>query len=130
MNPARYLLAPVWLAALATGAKSFRDNPVIGSQALNSRGLHARRAKLAHDLAWKRRARLAHLISPADRAAFDRDGFVLRENFLPPDDFARLRDAIMAHQPQRVKWCRATRSLAVSPWTRPSPLRCRRSRPS
>ena len=35
MNPARYLMAPIWVAALATGAKSFRDNPVIGSAELN-----------------------------------------------------------------------------------------------
>ena len=83
MNPARYLLAPFWLAALATGAKSFRDNPVIGSSELNRRGLHARRARLAHEMAWRRRGRLAHLVSAADRAAFDRDGFVVRENFLP-----------------------------------------------
>ena len=32
-----------------------------------------------------------------DRAAFDRDGFVLREEFLPRDTFERLRDAIFAH---------------------------------
>src|SRR5689334_19206927 len=63
MNPARYLMAPLWIAALATGAKSFRDNPVLGSERLNRRGLHARRAKLAHDMAWRRRARLAHLVN-------------------------------------------------------------------
>jgi hypothetical protein len=97
MNPARYLMAPIWAAQLATGAKSFADNPLIGSPALNRRGLHARRAKLAHDMAWSRRARLAKLVSPADRAAFERDGFVLRENFLPADEFAQLRDAVMAH---------------------------------
>jgi hypothetical protein len=97
MNPARYLLAPLWVAALATGAKSFRDNPIIGSERLNRRGLHARRAKLAHALAWRRRARLAHMISPQDRAAFDRDGFVLRDEFLPRAEFERLRDAVMRH---------------------------------
>jgi hypothetical protein len=118
MNPARYLLAPVWLAALATGAKSFRDNPVIGSAALNKRGLHSRRAKLAHDMAWRRRARLAHLISPADRAAFDRDGFVLRENFLPADQFTKLREAVLAHRaPARemVQGDTITRRIAVDP---------------
>src|SRR6185503_10045148 len=98
MKATRYLMAPIWVAQLATGAKSFADNPVIGSAGLNRRGLHARRAKLAHDMAWSRRRRLAHLVSPADRTAFDRDGFVLREEFLPPEEFARLRDAIMAHR--------------------------------
>ena len=118
MNPARYLLAPLWVAALATGAKSFRDNPVIGSERLNRHGLHARRTKLAHDLAWRRRARLAHLISPEDRAAFDRDGFVLREEFLPPEQFERLRDAVMAHDaPARemLQGDTITRRIAVDP---------------
>jgi hypothetical protein len=32
---------PFWTLALATGAKSFRDNKVIGSPALNRWGLHA-----------------------------------------------------------------------------------------
>jgi hypothetical protein len=118
MNPARYLMAPLWVAQLATGAKSFRDNPVIGSSRLNSRGLHARRAKLAHDLAWSRRRRLAHLISPQDRAAFDRDGFVLRENFLPQLEFERLREAVMAHAaPARemLQGDTITRRIAVDP---------------
>jgi hypothetical protein len=70
---------------------------VIGSSTLNRRGLHARRAKLAHDMAWRRRARLAHLITQQDRAAFDRDGFVVREEFLPREEFERLRDRIFAH---------------------------------
>jgi hypothetical protein len=118
MNPARYLMAPLWVAQLATGAKSFRDNPLIGSSRLNRRGLHAHRAKLAHDLAWSRRRRLAHLISPQDRAAFDRDGFVMRENFLPHDEFARLRDAVMAHSaPARemLQGDTITRRIAVDP---------------
>jgi hypothetical protein len=118
MNPARYLLAPIWVAQLATGAKSFVDNPVIGSPGLNRRGLHARRAKLAHDMAWSRRRRLAHLISPTDRAAFDRDGFVLREEFLPRQEFARLREAIMAHAaPARemLQGDTITRRIAVDP---------------
>src|SRR5918997_3039806 len=97
MNPARYLLAPIWAAQLATGAKSFPDNPIIASSELNRRGLHARRAKFAHDMAWRRRARLARMISAEDRAAFDRDGFVERRDFLPRQDFERLRAAVFAH---------------------------------
>ena len=118
MNPARYLMAPIWLAALATGAKSFRDNPLIGSAELNRRGLHARRARLAHQMAWRRRARLAHMVSPEDRAAFDRDGFVLRESFLPREQFQRLRDAVMNHQaPARemLQGDTITRRIAVDP---------------
>lgn len=118
MNPARYLMAPLWVAALATGAKSFNANPVIGSARLNRRGLHTRRARLAHAMAWSRRARLAHLISAEDRAAFDRDGFVLRENFLPREDFERLRDAVFTHRAparQMRQGDTITRRIAVDP---------------
>lgn len=118
MKAARVLMAPFWVAALATGAKSFRDNPIIGSAELNRRGLHARRAKLAHAMAWRRRARLARLIKPQDRAAFDRDGFVLREQFLPPAEFDRLRERIFAYAaPARemMQGDTITRRFAVDP---------------
>jgi hypothetical protein len=118
MNPARYLMAPIWVAQLATGAKSFADNPVIGSEALNRRGLHVRRAELAHALAWRRRERLAHLIQPQDRAAFDRDGFVERREFLPRQKFEMLREAVLAHAaPARemLQGDTITRRIAVDP---------------
>lgn len=37
-----------------------------------------------------RRAKLARLVSEEDRAAFDRNGFVVRRGFPPEDAFARL----------------------------------------
>ncbi|NJM29990.1 MAG: phytanoyl-CoA dioxygenase, partial [Rhizobiales bacterium] len=89
---------PFWTLALATGAKSFKDNKMIGSAVLNRKGLHAKRVKLAHDLAWSRRARLAKSIAPEDRAAFDRDGFVMKRDFLPPAEFAALRDAALSYR--------------------------------
>ena len=118
MTIARYLLAPWWLAQLATGAKSFRDNPLIGSRRLNVRGLHAARVVLAHRLAARRRARLAHLLDPADRAAFDRDGFLVKRDFLPPEAFAALRDAVFGHAaPARemVQGDTITRRIALDP---------------
>ncbi len=118
MKATRYWMTPFWVAALATGAKSFRDNPVLGSPALNRRGLHCRRAKLAHAMAWRRRARLAHLISAEDRAAFDRDGFVARRNFLPAAEFDRLRAEVFAHAaPARemLQGDTITRRFAVDP---------------
>ncbi len=96
MKAADIIRYPFWTLALASGAKSFRDNKVIGSPALNRMGLHARRITLAHDLAWSRRRRLAHLVSPEDRAAFDRDGFVVKRNFLPADEFAKLKEQALA----------------------------------
>ncbi len=94
MNPARYLLAPVWLAQLATGAKNFSKNPIIGSKRLNARGLHATRVEKAHRMAMRRRARLAKLISDEDRAAFDAQGYVAKRDFLPREEFEQLRASI------------------------------------
>ncbi|HEY4471574.1 MAG TPA: phytanoyl-CoA dioxygenase family protein [Stellaceae bacterium] len=84
------LRVPLWTAQLATATKSFERNPVIGSRWLNERGLHTARARLAGRIAEMRRRRLASLVSAADRAAFARDGFVIRPNFLPESEFAEL----------------------------------------
>ena len=87
-GPRSWLLAPIHVAALATGAKSFRDNPVIGSPSLNQAGLHVARMRLAQRMAEGRRERMAALVSADDRAAFDRDGFILKHDFLPAPAFA------------------------------------------
>ena len=96
MKAADIVKLPFWTLALATGAKSFRDNKVIGSPALNRMGLHGARIKLAHELAWSRRRRLAHLVAPEDRAAFDRDGYVAKRDFLDPASFAALKAQALA----------------------------------
>lgn len=84
------LLSPLHVAALATGASSFRDNPVIGSPAFNRRGLHVGRAALAERMADRRRRSLARLVSPEHREAFAEQGFVRIPNALPEDAFAAL----------------------------------------
>ena len=91
-----WLLAPWHVAALATGAKSFRDNPVIGSPALNRAGLHIARVRLAHRMAEWRRQRLSALVCKEDRAAFERDGFILKPNFLPAADYAALKEQVLS----------------------------------
>jgi Phytanoyl-CoA dioxygenase (PhyH) len=91
-----WLLAPWHFAALATGAKSFRDNPVIGSPVLNRAGLHVARVQLAHSMAEWRRQRLATLVADEDRAAFERDGFVLKPDFLPVADYAALKEQVLS----------------------------------
>lgn len=91
-----WLLAPWHVAALATGAKSFRDNPVIGSPRLNRAGLHVARVRLAHRMAEWRRRELATLISQEDRAAFERDGFILKRNFLPAADYSTLEEQVLS----------------------------------
>ena len=94
--PLRWWRAPFWLLALGTGAKSFADNPILGSQALNRRGLHAARLKLAHRVAWSRRRRLASAVPAEWREQFDRDGFVEIGNFLPQPTFERLQTALLS----------------------------------
>lgn len=94
----RAAMTPVWIAQLATGTKSFERNPVIGSRRLNEWGLHAARVQLAYRLAQARRCRLAGTVSAEDREAFDKDGFVLRANFLPEEQFARLVAQVRAYR--------------------------------
>jgi hypothetical protein len=87
--------SPIWLLQLATGAKSFADNPILGSPTLNRLGLHVWRLKTAHAFARSRRARLAHLVPAELRDEFDRNGIVVIPNFLPRDDFASLQSAML-----------------------------------
>lgn len=94
-KPLGWWRAPLWLAAVLTGAKSFIDNPFLGSRRLNRAGLHVWRLTAAHRLARWRRARLAHLVDPELKARFDRDGFVLVRDLLPAEQFAALRSAIL-----------------------------------
>lgn len=87
-----WLLAPLHAAALATAAKSFRDNPILGSRALNRAGLHVARLRAAAAMAAVRRQRLARLIDREDAAALDRDGFVMKQEYLPEAAFRALKD--------------------------------------
>src|SRR5215831_3617452 len=96
MRRLSWLLAPLHVAALATGAKSFRDNPIIGIPTLNRAGLHIARVRLASAMAEWRRGRLATLMSEEDRKAFARDGFILKPNFLPASEFRALEQEVLS----------------------------------
>ena len=89
-----WLLAPLWAVQLLTAYKSFAGNRLLGSPSLNRRGLHVWRLRLAARLAARRRARLARHVPAADVEAFDRDGFVVKPDFLPPETFARMREEV------------------------------------
>jgi len=91
------LAFPWFFAQLFTGQKSFRDNPIIGSSRLNGLGLHGARVRIAHAMAARRRARLASGVNPAEKALFDKDGYVEIHDFLPHDLFVQLRDGVMAY---------------------------------
>ncbi|MBD9372598.1 phytanoyl-CoA dioxygenase family protein [Rhizobium sp. ARZ01] len=84
------LLSPFYALQLASGAKSFADNPIIGSKTLNKMGLHAKRVSVAMDMADWRRKSLANLVTPEQRREYEENGFVKIENFLPPEVFAKV----------------------------------------
>lgn len=110
--------SPWWLIQLVTGAKSFRDNPFIGSRRLNRWGLHATRVRVAHAMARWRRARMAHRLTPEHRAQFDANGFVRIDDVLPPAEFEALRRAILETPlPARemLQGDTITRRIAVDP---------------
>ena len=82
---------PLWLAQLVTGAKSFRDNPIIGSRRLNEMGLHAFRRRAADRMGSRRRQRLASRLTAAERETFDAQGFAVRYDALEGSVFRALR---------------------------------------
>jgi hypothetical protein len=108
----------LWLLALATGAKSFVDNPILGSERLNRRGLHVARLNLAHRIAWSRRRRLASAVPKQWREQFDRAGFVEVRDFLPADLFQRLREQLLTGEfetRQHQQGDAVTRRVAIGP---------------
>jgi hypothetical protein len=96
--------------------KSFLKNSVIGDPELNRRGLHRWRVATAARLSERRRRGLASRLSAEDRAALDRDGFLLKPDFLDAETFRAVRGAAFA-RPQRAKEMRqgqtVTRHVAL-----------------
>ena len=85
-------LRPIYasiMLSLLTRTKSFRD-PWVGHPILNRQfQLHRRRVELAETLCtWRR------WLKPGRCADLERDGFVVIQNFLPPSQFAALRDEV------------------------------------
>ena len=114
------LLLPFWLAQVATQEKFFARNPVIGSRRLNELGLHTARVRAAHWLAARRRRRLAPRLAPADRDALDRDGFIVKRDFLPQAVFRDLVaevKALRAPAREMVEGDTVTRHIALDPAT-------------
>jgi hypothetical protein len=90
----RSLLTWLYLPTIASSAKSFRDNPAVGSALLNRWGLHVARKRIAQFLGDVRRRQLAHRVSAEDRAALHRDGFIIKRNFLDAATYRALRAEI------------------------------------
>jgi len=88
---------PVWLISLSTQAKSFRDNPILGSRLLNRLGLHIIRVLLARISTGFRWALLAPLMPSALRKQYRRDGYILIENFLPTAELSAIMNEILTY---------------------------------
>jgi hypothetical protein len=112
------LLMPLWLAQVFTQEKFFARNPIIGNRWLNEHGLHKARVVASWRLAVSRRRRLARLISAEDRRQLDRDGFIVKRDFLPPEVFADLVAqvrALRAPAREMAEGDTITRHIAVEP---------------
>ncbi len=94
----RWWRLPFWTLAIFSGAKSFVDNPIIGSKRLNRAGLHLYRIRAAHWLAGRRRAKLARHIPHDLKEQFDRDGYISIPNFLPDDVFRKLQSELLERE--------------------------------
>lgn len=93
MNLMTPIKAVGWVAGALGSEKSFLANPIIGSRKLNEMGLHRARVATAARMAGFRRANMRG-VSSEDKAAYERDGFVIKENYLPEDVFKRVRDEV------------------------------------
>jgi len=91
---------PQWLMELLSWGKSFKNNPIIGNYWLNLCGLHVARVVLAQLLFRFRLLLLAPLVPAADRRDFLKSGFILKENFLPEDQFRHLAEELQNYEGQ------------------------------
>ncbi len=85
---------PYYAISIFTGAKNFRDNPVIGSKFLNFIGLHILRIILAR-MVWKlRQMQLGFMINKNERRFYKQNGYLLKENFLKSELFNRITNEV------------------------------------
>ena len=109
---------PSFALGLLGGEKSFRKNALIGHPHLNVLGLHRERVRLAARMANHRRRLIGMSVRPSERAAYARDGFVIRENALPADVFQRIRD-FLKNEPLSAREMRqgqaVTRMIPIGP---------------
>ncbi len=83
---------PVWLVEIFTTAKSFQDNPIIGSPTLNRLGLHVFRLLFSHVVMRARMLLLSPMISAEDRRSYFAKGYIVKENFLSEAEFQALEN--------------------------------------
>lgn len=117
-SSAQWWRYPGYALGLFGPEKSFRKNPLLGNPRLNALGLHRERVRLAARMAGYRRQMLGGAVSPQERAAFERDGYVIRENALPAEVFTRIRD-FLKNEPLPAREMRqgqaVTRMIPIGP---------------
>ncbi len=123
----KYALLPLWLLQLFTQSKSFSKNPVIGSLWLNRLGLHAMRMILSHNIMHFRMRLLARSIPKEQRREFFKNGFVVVENLLEPEQVKLIR-AEVANVNAEVRECiqgdTLTHRIVLDEHTQSSLLNC------
>ena len=72
--------------------KSFSGNPIIGSPFLNRCGLHVARMLLGHFSMRIRMQMLSTGISAEDRRHYFKYGYLVKENYLPTEEFKKLEE--------------------------------------
>ncbi len=98
MTGKKLLSIPLYILSVFTWSKSFRTNPVIGSYTLNLLGLHVFRVVVSHLFFNFRLMLLSPLASASDRVSFRQNGFVIKENFLPQEQFQALQNEILNYR--------------------------------
>jgi len=87
-------LFPVWIIQLFTQAKSFRNNPIIGSLILNRCGLHVARIILAQGIMRLRFELMGFGIEKELKQSFYRDGFMVIRDALPAEQFNSIKSEV------------------------------------
>ncbi|WP_115330705.1 phytanoyl-CoA dioxygenase family protein [Legionella busanensis] len=77
-----------------TNQKQFIHNPILRSKILNRLGLHVFRILMAYFCTTVRRFLLSFKIPKEDRVFFKRNGFIIKENFLPSEEYQALKKII------------------------------------
>ena len=80
-----------------TWDKSFRKNRFIGSPFLNRVGLHVARVVVAHFLFQARLFILGFLLPQELRRKFNKNGYLVFNNFLPEEQFESLKQELLAY---------------------------------
>ncbi|MCI4660224.1 MAG: phytanoyl-CoA dioxygenase family protein [Neomegalonema sp.] len=91
---------PIGAARLIAGSKSFERNPWLTEPGYerDGYGLHVQRALLAERMADRRRAAMKDMLEADDRSFFARNGYIVKEDFLAPAQFERVREEALGLQ--------------------------------